>query len=184
LFNHPGLVPAMIRSEVETQPFKAEIVAAIGQDPDGLYAQMRRVQSDQAPTRRRRCCTGICRGQHLLPPRRHLWFHRLAVECVGPVGARRRLLPDHLDARRRPPGPRARAPRALPRPACGHRRGCARTRRRVGGVPGVRGVVPVRRLAHHARRELRLVDQRREPHPTRHRLPGPRYAIAVADLGS
>jgi hypothetical protein len=48
LFNHPALVPAMIRAEVATQPFKAEIVAAIGQHPDALQDQVRRVQAHQA----------------------------------------------------------------------------------------------------------------------------------------
>lgn len=48
LFNHPDIVPALIRSEIATQPFKAEIVASIGQDADSLYEQMRRVQAHQA----------------------------------------------------------------------------------------------------------------------------------------
>ncbi|MFN8019314.1 MAG: phosphotransferase [Acidimicrobiales bacterium] len=48
LFTHPGLVPAMIRSEVATEPFKAEIVASVGQSPDALLEQVQRAQATQA----------------------------------------------------------------------------------------------------------------------------------------
>jgi hypothetical protein len=48
LFNHPGLVPAMIRSQLDEEPFKAEIVASIGQDADSLREQVRRAQAYQA----------------------------------------------------------------------------------------------------------------------------------------
>ncbi|HVN50441.1 MAG TPA: phosphotransferase [Acidimicrobiales bacterium] len=48
LFTHPGLVPAMIRAQIDEQPFKAEIVASIGQDADSLQEQVRRAQAHQA----------------------------------------------------------------------------------------------------------------------------------------
>jgi hypothetical protein len=48
LFSHPGLVPAMIRDQIATEPFKAELVAAIGQDADALHEQVQRAQAYQA----------------------------------------------------------------------------------------------------------------------------------------
>jgi hypothetical protein len=48
LFTHPGLVPAMIRTQIDEEPFKAEIVASIGQDADSLREQVRRARAHQA----------------------------------------------------------------------------------------------------------------------------------------
>lgn len=48
LFSHPGLVPAMIRDQIATEPFKAELVAAIGQSAAALYEQVQRAQAYQA----------------------------------------------------------------------------------------------------------------------------------------
>jgi thiamine kinase-like enzyme len=48
LFSHPDIVPALIRSEARTEPFKAEILSSIGQDVDGLYGQVQTVQAHQA----------------------------------------------------------------------------------------------------------------------------------------
>lgn len=48
LFTHPALVPSMIAAQVEHEPFKAEIVASLGQDADSLREQVRRAQAHQA----------------------------------------------------------------------------------------------------------------------------------------
>ncbi len=48
LFNHPDLVPAMIRDEIATNQFKRELVEQIGQSAATLDAQMKRVQLHQA----------------------------------------------------------------------------------------------------------------------------------------
>ena len=48
LFDHPDLVPALIRQQVADIQFKRELVESIGQTPDALHAQVRRVQAHQA----------------------------------------------------------------------------------------------------------------------------------------
>lgn len=48
LFDHPDLVPALIRQQVADVQFKRELVESIGQTPDTLHAQVRRVQAHQA----------------------------------------------------------------------------------------------------------------------------------------
>ncbi|WP_370246643.1 phosphotransferase [Nocardioides sp.] len=48
LFDHPDLVPRMIREEVVTTQHKRELLQSVGQDPDSLHAQVRRVQQHQA----------------------------------------------------------------------------------------------------------------------------------------
>jgi len=47
-FEHPDLVPALIRQQVADVQFKRELVQSIGQTPDTLHAQVRRVQAHQA----------------------------------------------------------------------------------------------------------------------------------------
>ena len=47
-FEHPDLVPALIRQQVVDVQFKRELVQSIGQTPDTLHAQVRRVQAHQA----------------------------------------------------------------------------------------------------------------------------------------
>ena len=48
LFDHPQLVPALIRQQVADVQFKRELVESVGQTPDTLHAQVRRVQARQA----------------------------------------------------------------------------------------------------------------------------------------
>jgi len=48
LFDQQDLVPALIRQQVADVQFKRELVESIGQTPDTLHAQVRRVQAHQA----------------------------------------------------------------------------------------------------------------------------------------
>jgi len=48
LFDHPDLVPALIRQQVADVQFKRELVESVGETPDTLHAQVRRVQAHQA----------------------------------------------------------------------------------------------------------------------------------------
>ncbi len=48
LFNHPDLVPRMIREEVEKNQHKRELVQSVGQSVDSLYEQVSIVQQHQA----------------------------------------------------------------------------------------------------------------------------------------
>jgi len=48
LFTHPGLAPALIREQVATVQFKAEVLSTIGQTVDDLRDQTQRVQAHQA----------------------------------------------------------------------------------------------------------------------------------------
>lgn len=48
LFDHPDIVPALIRQQVAGVQFKRELVESVGQTPDTLHAQVRRVQAHQA----------------------------------------------------------------------------------------------------------------------------------------
>ena len=48
LFSHPDLAPALIREQVATVQFKAEILSSVGQELADLVAQTRVVQSHQA----------------------------------------------------------------------------------------------------------------------------------------
>lgn len=57
LFNHPDLVPGMIRAEIATNQFKRELVEQTGQSSATLYEQMQRVQRHQATLP-----TTVCHG--------------------------------------------------------------------------------------------------------------------------
>jgi len=48
LFNHPGMVPAMIAQEIEANQFKRELVEGAGQTAAGLYREFRKLQQHQS----------------------------------------------------------------------------------------------------------------------------------------
>jgi hypothetical protein len=48
LFNHPDLVPAMIRQEIELNQHKRELVQSVGENADSLFDKVAQVQQHQA----------------------------------------------------------------------------------------------------------------------------------------
>ena len=47
-FNHPDIVPAVIKAEVANEQFKKEMIESLGQTTENLYQEMRKVQHHQS----------------------------------------------------------------------------------------------------------------------------------------